>query len=277
MKKDRGTDWGQTAPYWEKHRDVIRTMFAPVTEALIAETKIVRGFHVLDLGTGPGEPAMTVAGLVGPEGRVLGVDPAPEMIAAAQRAATRQGVRNVTFEVASADHLSLASASFDAIVSRFAIMFFASPVEAVRTILPALKSGGRMAFAVWAPADHNPFHNIFSRVVERYVPPALPPPETSDAFRFAGSGKLLAVLAEAGTIQAAERVLQFRIEAPVPVEDFCDLRFEMSERLRTRLAALTPGTLEAVRNEIINELRLYSTGSGLSFPAEVLIVSGLKP
>ena len=85
--------WSGSAPYWEKHRAIIRTMFAPVTEALIADAQIGSGQTVLDIATGPGEPALSVAKLVGPKGKVHGIDPVPEMVAAARRAALSRGRR----------------------------------------------------------------------------------------------------------------------------------------------------------------------------------------
>jgi ubiquinone/menaquinone biosynthesis C-methylase UbiE len=97
--------WSCSAPYWEKHREVIRHMFAPVTEALVEEGQIGSGQSVLDIATGPGEPALTMASSVGSQGKIFGVDPIPEMIAAARREASRLALRNVQFEVASADHL----------------------------------------------------------------------------------------------------------------------------------------------------------------------------
>ena len=83
--------WNESAQYWEKHRDVIRTMFSPITDTLIVEAGVVPGNTVLDVGTGPGEPALSVAQFVGPEGRVVGIDPTAEMIEAAGRAAARSG------------------------------------------------------------------------------------------------------------------------------------------------------------------------------------------
>ena len=79
-----------------------------------------------------GEPALTIAGLVGREGKVAGIDPSLEMVEADRRAAARDGIINVDFEVAPADRLPFASDSFDAVVSRFAAMFFPSPFEALR-------------------------------------------------------------------------------------------------------------------------------------------------
>src|SRR6266851_1490481 len=63
--------WRDSAPVWEKHREIIRPMFAPVTQALVEDGLIGSGHAVLDIATGPGEPALTIAALVGPEGKVF--------------------------------------------------------------------------------------------------------------------------------------------------------------------------------------------------------------
>jgi ubiquinone/menaquinone biosynthesis C-methylase UbiE len=249
-------------------------MFAPVTEALVADAKIVRGARVLDVGTGPGEPALTVANLVGPEGKVSAVDPAAEMIAAARRAAELDRNVNVDFEVAPADRLPFASGAFDAVVSRFAAMFFPSPLEAIREILRVLQPPGTMALAVWHFADRNPFHYVFSRVIERYVESTPASPDAPDAFRFAAPGKLLAILQEAGVARASERLLQFKIEAPLSPEDFWAMRSEMSDKLRSSLAKLSAEQLGKIRTEVMEGLRDYATSEGVSFPAEILIVRG---
>jgi ubiquinone/menaquinone biosynthesis C-methylase UbiE len=275
-----GINWSQSAPYWEKYRDIIRTMFAPISDALIADAKIRRGYKVLDVGTGPGEPALSVAKVVGEEGKVYGIDPAPEMIAAARRAAAREGFKNVEFEVAPADKLSFAPDGFDAVVSRFAVMFFPAPLDAIREILRVLKPDGFATFAVWSFYERNPFHYELSQVVERYPassPLPMPPLESSNAFLFAPPGKLRAILDQAGASETSERLFQFRIEAPLSSEDFWTLRAEMSERLRSKLATLSADQAAEARSQALSALRPYSTTTGISLPAEVLIVRGKKP
>jgi ubiquinone/menaquinone biosynthesis C-methylase UbiE len=268
--------WSQAAPYWEKHRDTIRQMFAPITEALIEDAHIVRGHSVLDVATGPGEPALSIVDIVGPKGSVAGIDPAPEMIAAAIRAVHRNQLNNARFEVASADRLPFHNDTFDSVVSRFGVMFFPFPIKGAQEMLRVLKPQCKLAFAVWHLAERNPFHYILSRVVERYLPSEPVPPNSPDAYRFATRGKLLKILKEAGTSSLSERLLQFRIEAPVSREDFWILRSEMSDKLRTKLAMLSNQQLADVRNRVIEALRPYTTVRGISFPAEVLIVSGTK-
>ena len=192
--------WSGSAPFWEKHREIIRQMFAPVTQALVEDGLIGSGHAVLDIAMGPGEPALSVAALVGPEGKVFGIDAVPEMVAASRRAADRLGFKNAQFDVASADHLPFPADTFDAVVSRFGVMFFPSPVAAIREILRVLKPGRKLTMAVWHFAERNPFHFTLSQVMDRYVDSPPPGPDDPDAFRFASPGKLLDVLTEAGAI-----------------------------------------------------------------------------
>lgn len=268
--------WRASAPFWEKHREIIRHMFAPVTQALIEDGLIAGGNSVLDIATGPGEPALTIADLVGPEGAVLGIDPAPEMVDAARRAADHLGLRNAQFEVATVDHLTFPADTFDAVVSRFGVMFFPSPVDGLREMLRVLKPGQKVALAVWHFAENNPFFYAVSQVVNQFVDSPPPAPDAPDAFRFASPGKLQGVLAEAGAVSTSERLLRFTIEASLSAEEVWSLRAEMSETLRGKLAKLSDQQLREVERRAVSALQAYSTGSGMSFPAEVVIVSGTK-
>lgn len=269
--------WSETAPFWEKHRAVIREMFAPVTQALIEAAPIRRGAAVLDVATGPGEPALTTAEFVGHEGKVLGIDPVPEMVEAARREAQHRRLQNAKFVVTQADVLPADAGAFDAVVSRFGVMFFPDPIGAVREMLRVLKAGGKIALAVWYFSERNPFHYVLSRVVERYVESPPLAADAPDAFRYAEPGKLSAILSEAGAANVSERVFQFSIRASVSLEEFWTLRTEMSERLRSKLAKLSPGQMAEVKRETIEALRAYSDGGAVSMPAEVLIVTGAKP
>lgn len=278
MRPDQAVidEWNGAAPFWEKHREIIRQMFAPITQALVEDGLIGSRHVVLDIATGPGDPALSIAALVGPEGKVIGIDPVPEMVAAARRATNHLGFRNTQFDVAFADDLPFPADTFDAVVSRFGVMFLPSPVDGVREMLRVLKPGRKLALAVWHLAEENPYHYALSRVIERYVDSPPTAPDAPDAFRFANPGKLRDVLGEAGATAPSERLLQFKIQAPISVEDFWTLRCEMSEKLRKKIAPLSGEQLIEVRSQSLEALLAYSTDSGMSFSAQVLIVSGTK-
>jgi len=265
-----------SAPYWEKHRELIRHMFAPITEALVREAGVRVADTVLDVATGAGDPALSVAEMVGPSGKVIGIDPVPGMIEGARRAAAGLVLQNTQFEITSADALPFPTDTFDAEICRFGVMFFPSPLDCVREMLRVLKPGKRLAFAVWSFGDNNPFHHTLSRIVERYVAPARLPPDAPDAFRYAPPGKLTRVLAEAGVAELVEHVLRFSINAPLSVEDYYTMRCEWSDKLRQNLATLSAEQSRAAKDQMIRAFSEYHPPRGMSFPAEVLIVSGTK-
>jgi len=267
--------WSGSAPFWEKHRDLIRLMYGPVTGALVEATGIGLGHTVLDVGTGTGEPALTVAGVVGPEGNVVGVDPVPAMVAAAGRAADKLGIDNARFDIAPADHMEFPDNTFDAAVSRFGVMFFSSPVSGVREMLRVLKPGRKLALAAWHYSESNPYHDTLTRIVERYAESPSASPNAPGPFRFADPGKLLDVVQHAGLGAATEHLLRFTIHAPISVEKFWNLRVDMG--LRERLAPLSAEQVAAIRSEALVALREYSTEAGMTFPGQVWIVSGTKP
>lgn len=268
--------WTGSAPFWEKHREIIGRMFAPITRALGDYGEIGGGQVVLDIATGPGEPALSLAAVVGPEGKIFGIDPIPEMVAGARRAAEGLGLRNVQFEVAGADHLPFPDNMFDAVISRFGVMFFPSPVDGVREMLRVLKPGKKVALAVWHSVERNPFFYSMSRVIDQYFDSPPLAPDAPDAFRFASRGKLQEVVREAGIAAPTERLVQCKIQAAISVEDFWTLRIEMSEQLREKIGTLSGDRLAEVRRHALESLREYSTDGGMSFPAEVLVVSGTK-
>jgi ubiquinone/menaquinone biosynthesis C-methylase UbiE len=276
MKKDVITKWSESAKYWEKYRETIREMFAPVTDALIQDARIAKGHAVLDVAMGPGEPALSIADVVGPAGRVVGTDAVAEMVEAARREAARRGMENAEFETAVAERLPFGDDSFDAAVSRFGVMFFPSPVAGVREMLRVVKPGGRVVMAAWHVAERNPFHWVLANVVDRYVPSPATEPGAPEMFRFATHGELLGVFADAGAKSRSERLLRFSITGKLTPEEYWKLRSEMSETLRSKLSQLSEERLEELKREAVEAIRGYSSGEWVSFPGEVWIVSGEK-
>jgi ubiquinone/menaquinone biosynthesis C-methylase UbiE len=270
-------EWRVTAPFWRKHSATIRTMFAPLTEALIRDAGIGEGQTVLDVAGGAGEPSLTIAERVGSKGSVTCTDAVAEMVAAAESEAQRRGLTNITFRQCVADSLPFDSNSFDAVVSRLGVMFFPDPLAAVREMLRVAKPGGSLALAVWHQNDLNPFTRIVTEVMSRYVesPPA--DPDAPNGFRFAAPDKLASVLRNAGASEVRERVLHFQIEAPISPGEFWAMRSETSDTLREKLAKLPAEQVLGVTRAVQEAVREYFPNNQMSFPAQMIIVTGKKP
>jgi ubiquinone/menaquinone biosynthesis C-methylase UbiE len=270
-------EWRETARFWKKHSGTIRTMLAPLTEALIEGGGISQGQIVLDVAGGAGEPSLTISERVGSTGTVTCTDAVAEMVAAAEAEAQRRGLTNMTFRQCIADSLPFSNDTFDAVVSRLGIMFFPDPLAAVREMLRVTKAGGSLALAVWHKNELNPFTHIVTEVMSRYVdsPPA--DPDTPGAFRFAEPGKLANILTRSGASFVRERMLHFRIEAPISPKEFWALRSETSDTLREKLARLTTEQVVRVEQEVAKAVREFFPNEEMSFPAQMIIVTGKKP
>jgi SAM-dependent methyltransferase len=270
-------EWRESAPYWEKHAPTVRRLFAPISTALIQSAQINAGQCILDVAGGAGEPSFAIAAAVATQGYVICTDAAGEMVAGARRLAARQAIRHIEFASCSADSLPFEEASFDAVVSRLGAMFFEDVVQALGEMLRVIKPGGSIALAVWSDRNRNPFFNIVTEVMDRFIPA---PPEDEDApgaFRFARRGKLAALLAQAGAASVQEQVIAFRMEAALTPAEFWRLRAEISDSLRAKVARLSATELAQVVKDVEQRVAAFFSKDRLSLPAQVLIVSGKRP
>ena len=139
---------------WNRISDIylreIDRRFAPVAEALIARAVLRADEQVLDLGTGTGAVAQRAAAIVGPSGRVVGVDISPEMLALARQSATRLGLGNLTLLGGRAEAIPAENAAFDVVLACLSMMYVIDREAAAREIARVLKPRGRFVAAVWA-------------------------------------------------------------------------------------------------------------------------------
>lgn len=148
--------WDKRAAAWERRADEISAFSDTYGSAAIEALAPQPGEQVLDVGCGPGVTTLDLARLVGPDGTAMGVDISEGMVGAARRRADTAAVSNATFLFADAATADLGG-PFDAVYSRFGVMFFADPPAAFANIAGALRPGGRLAWAVWGPLADNPW------------------------------------------------------------------------------------------------------------------------
>lgn len=268
--------WETSSQYWNKHQALIEKMYAPMTRALIEEAQIIAGQSVVDIGGGAGEPSLTIARVVGPSGHVSFTDPTAGMVKATSEESERRGLPNIEFHQCAAEKLPFANNSFDVAVGRLSAMFFSDVSTALREVFRVIKPGGLVAFLVWADRDINPFFSVITEVLNQFVPAEPEDEDAPAAFRFASPGKLAKLLEKAGAVSVKERAVKFDTEAPINVSQFWELRTEMSDTFRTKLAKLAPDEVNLVREAVLKAAAAYFKSGRMSFPSQVLIVSGRK-
>jgi ubiquinone/menaquinone biosynthesis C-methylase UbiE len=268
--------WRESAKYWAQHRDTIHRMFTPLTRALIERAGIHQGQSVLDVAGGAGEPSLTIAETVGPEGSVTFTDGVAEMVETARAEAQRRGLANIEFHQSPADSLPFADNSFDVVVSRLGVMLFPDPGAAIREMLRVLKPGGRLAFAVWGKSDINPFCYLVTRVMDQHVKSPAADPDSPNAFRFAEPGSLTNVMTEAGAIDVAESMVTFDLEAPISPGQFWTMRSRTSDTLREKLTQLSADEQAQIAVEIEQAVQEFFPSNQMKFPAQFIIAVARK-
>jgi len=241
----------------------------------VAVGRVVRGAHVLDLASGPGEPALTLAHLVGPRGHVVATDIAPAMLAAAQEQAVAQGLTNISFEVADAQNLPFASASFDVVTCRFGIAHVPDYQRALEEIRRVLRPGGRAAFVVWGPRERNPYFTLVDGVLTPYPAPTTTPPRGPGPFTFAAAGSLRRALVAAGFKEIDEQTHEITLSWPGTVDSAWQGRREMSASTTALLASLTLAERDSIAAAITTRLRAYEHDGQVDLPTLIIGAAGI--
>ena len=157
-----------------------------ITELMLNSVDLRPGQRILDLAAGTGDTTILVARRVSPTGSVLAVDISAAMLGEAEKTARAEGLTNIQTLVSDIVFLDLPPQTFDAAISRFGLMFLTDVVEGLRRIRAALKSGSRLAAAVWSTEEHNPHIALPLQVAEQF---GHAPPEGSPLRRAASLGR----------------------------------------------------------------------------------------
>ncbi|MCX4910965.1 class I SAM-dependent methyltransferase [Streptomyces sp. NBC_00878] len=189
---------GPAAHAWVEAQPVLDELLRPFEDLLVEEVSAESGGHVLDVGCGTGSTTLAVARRLGPAGSCVGIDISEPMIAAARARAEREGTR-AEFICADAQDEPLGPAAFDAIISRFGVMFFNDSVRAFSNLRRAAKDEGELRFLVWRGPAENPFMTTAERAAAPFLPnlPARRPDEPGQ-FAFADPDRIERILAESG-------------------------------------------------------------------------------
>ena len=166
------------------------------------------GARVLDVCSGSGASAIPAAEKVGPQGHVLGVDLAHNLISLARAKARARGLQNIEFRLGDMLDLHVPESQFDAVVCVFGIFFVPDMVTGVRKLWRVVRPGGRLAITTWGPNFFEPATTAFWNAVQEVRPDLykgynpwdrISDPPSVRALLQAGGVDRVEVVAEAGT------------------------------------------------------------------------------
>lgn len=268
-------DWNRVAGGWEKWDPFFDEQMACLNHRLVADARLRPGLVVLDLGSGTGYPALLEAQTVGPTGSVTAVDVAAGMLAVAERKASKMGLTNITFRAGDVTTLPFPTASFDAVTSRFCLMFLPEIPRAAVEIARVLKPGGWVAAMVWSAVEHNPSIGLSMAAIKQVVELPPPDPTAPGIFRLAKAGELAGILREAGLTDVAEQefLAEWSYES---TEQYYSSLMDIAAPIQNLMAKLSQAQQQQVKRLILEGASHYQRGGRVSFPIAVRVVAARK-
>jgi SAM-dependent methyltransferase len=258
---------------WANRQQTQDVLLQPVADILIDRAQIKAGEHVIDVGCGSGAISIAAAERAGTTGRVLGIDVSGPMLTRARQIAP-PGLP-VDFVLADATAYPFEPASFDLLVSRFGVMFFAEPAHSFANLRRALKPTGRLAFACWREPRENPFFMAPLQAVYKHVP-KLPQlgPEDPGPFSFASEQRVTRILGEAGFSGVAMEPCNLALDPAIGrgLDIAVQSALEIGPAARA-LAEQPPEVVAAAAKSIRETLAPYVNGLTVPLGASIWIVT----
>lgn len=269
-------DWNRVASGWEKWDDFFDRSMTFLNHRLVGDARLRPGQQVLDLGSGTGYPALLAAQVVDAQGTVVGIDLAEQMLAAAERKAKRLGLLNVRFQTGDVTTLPFDAGSFDAVTSRFCLMFLPEIPKAVEEILRVLKPGAWVAAAVWSAPDKNPYLKIPLDTIKQFIELPPPDPTAPGIFRLAKPGDLAGMFQQAGLADVQDQ----EIIGEVPfsgVDEYVASLLDIAAPIQNLFAQLSEDQQRRAKTRIAETANQFRRGQQIALPIAVRMVAGRKP
>jgi SAM-dependent methyltransferase len=274
--------WNESAgPTWVANQERLDAQIAPLGARMLARAGLAAGERVLDVGCGCGETTLEAARAVGDAGRVAAVDISEVMLARARERAEAAGLAHrIDWRRADAQTARFEDARWDAVVSRFGVMFFEDPVAAFANLARALRPDGRLAFVCWQAREKNPWMMAPAMAAAKHIPFGPPPaPDAPGPFAFGDADRVRGILARAGFVDVETEAVDGPLRlAGETLEETVALFLQIGPvGAALREANPTEDQRARVVDAVRGAIEGFRTPRGFEAPAGAWIFRGRKP
>lgn len=274
IREQQKMAWNNFSPGWRKWDDFTMNFLRPMGDAIVKNLQLKDTDRVLDVATGTGEPGLTIARLV-PNGRVIGIDLAEEMLAIAEEHASLKGLRN--YETLNADvcELPFDETTFDAICCRMGFMFFPDMQLAASELYRVLKPGGRLSTAVWDEAQHNNWVTTIMSVIHKHIPPPISEPGAPGMFRCAEPGLMANFLERAGFKDIGTEQIKGKVDYQ-SFDRYWEIMLDIGAPIVAALSNADESTITKIRSEVAELFRSRNQDGESALDYAALVFTAVK-
>jgi SAM-dependent methyltransferase len=269
--------WSTVAPDWGELIGDIDEQLGAAARWMIDAVASAPGEDVLELAGGPGTLSLMAAAAVGEEGSVICSDFAEPMVDTARRRVAEQGVPNVECRVIDAQAIDLRDGAVDVVLCRMGYMLMGDPAAALRETARVLRSGGRLALAVWSEADANPWMATPQRAIMAQLGAPAPPPGSPGLWALADEARLHGLLEAAGFEAVHSELLEDQTVYDSPAE-WLELTARLAGPIRLLVSNLDDAGRQAITERLAEAAVPYQQADGrLQLPGQMRVASARKP
>lgn len=264
---------GPGGEHWAREHERYELMLRPFAHHLIDALAPQPSEHVLDVGCGNGALTLALAKIVGDRGRVVGIDVSTPQLARARKTVADAGLRNVDLIEADAQTHRF-DGTFDALVSRFGVMFFDDPGLAFTNLATALRPGGRVAFLCWQELSVNEWFRVPNEVLLEHVPLA-PPGDGPGPFSLGDPDVVRAHLAAARLDDVVVKPVVEHVSRGDTVEEV--VQFTRGAEIGRRITSeADPRTAERAWAALAERLTAFQRPDGVIFETRAWLVTARR-
>ena len=259
----------------DRFRKQSAIMGTPLTEMILREALVEPNMRVLDIASGTGEPAISIATLLNGTGEVVATDISNEPLKIAEGRAQQRGLKNIRFQFADVHQLPFEDEQFDRVTSRLGLMFFADLGKALSEIRRVLKPGGRFTAVAWGPMEQ-PYFDATIGTVLKLCPELQLPQSGKNMFKFGDEGTLTRALKEVGFSEAHDEIRTVDWNWQGTPEEVWDYFQAVTVPFAPLLKAVSSNKQEIVSNAVLREIAKYVEGSQIAFRGQFILATAKR-
>jgi ubiquinone/menaquinone biosynthesis C-methylase UbiE len=274
IREQQKETWNKFSPGWKKWDELNMDFLKPMTDAIVRSLQPKGNELVLDIASGTGEPALTIAAMLN-DGKVILTDLSEGMLEVARENAARQGITNIETVACDAGDLPFADDTFDMVSCRLGFMFFPDMLHTAKEFFRVLKHGGKIATTVWGAPEKNFWASATMDIINKYLDIPTPPAGTPGLYRCAEKGLVAGLLQEAGFKHVTESEVNGMLNLP-SIDVYWNFTTEVNAGVVAALGKADDAMKAKIKSGVYESIANKFPSGTLAIDSSALIIYGEK-